>query len=118
MIAFEWLSPLIEIGGYVLMTLGFVSGMISAAAFWTFMLLAVSLGTLLSMSALLLEEVAYHVYHERGDLLKLAAAAVLENFGYRQLATLWRLQGLWQWVTGTGGGWGQMTRTANWQKGG
>jgi hypothetical protein len=58
------------------------------------------------------------VYHERGDLLKLAAVAVLENFGYRQLATLWRLQGLWQWVTGTGGGWGQMTRTADWQKGG
>ena len=117
MVAFELLSPLIEVGGYVFMTLGFVSGIISAAAFWTFLLLAFSLGTLLSMSAILLEEVSYHVYHERGDLLKLALVAVIENFGYRQLATLWRLQGLWQWITGTGGGWGQMTRSANWQKG-
>lgn len=117
MIMFEWLSPVIEIGGYLFMILGFASGIISGTAFWTFMLLAVSLGTLLSMSALLLEETSYHVYHERGDLAKLAAIAVIENFGYRQLATWWRLQGLWQWMTGTGGGWGQMTRIANWQKG-
>ncbi|MBV9191373.1 MAG: glycosyltransferase family 2 protein, partial [Betaproteobacteria bacterium] len=117
MIVFEWSSPLIEVGGYVFMTLGFLSGIISATGFWTFLLLAFSLGTLLSMSALLLEELSYHVYRERGDLLKLAAIAVIENFGYRQLATWWRLVGLWQWVTGTGGGWGQMTRVANWQKG-
>ena len=117
MIAFEWLGPLIEVGGYVFMTLGFATGIISPTAFWTFMLLAVSLGTLLSMSALLLEEISYHVYRERGDLLRLAAVAVIENFGYRQLATVWRLQGLWQWATGTGKGWGHMTRIANWQKG-
>jgi cellulose synthase/poly-beta-1,6-N-acetylglucosamine synthase-like glycosyltransferase len=118
MIAFEWLGPLVEVGGYVFMAIGFLSGIISAAAFWTFMLLAVSLGTLLSMSALLLEEVSYHVYRERGDLFRLGIVAILENFGYRQLATLWRLQGLWLWATGTGKGWGQMTRLGKWQKGG
>lgn len=117
MLIFECLSPLIEIGGYLFMMIGFLTGIISGTAFWIFLLLAFSLGTLLSISALLLEETSYHVYHERGDLLKLAVVAVIENFGYRQLATWWRLQGLWQWVTRTGGGWGQMTRTASWQKG-
>jgi cellulose synthase/poly-beta-1,6-N-acetylglucosamine synthase-like glycosyltransferase len=117
MIAFEWLGPIIEVTGYAFMTLGFASGIISGAAFWTFMLLAVALGTMLSMSALLLEEVSFHVYKKPGDLLTLAAVAIIENFGYRQLNALWRLQGLWQWATGTGGGWGQMKRVASWQKG-
>ena len=117
MIAFEWFAPLIEVGGYLFMGFGLVAGILSPAAFWTFMLLAVSLGALLSMSALLLEELSFHVYKDPRSLLILVAVAILENFGYRQLVALWRLQGLWQWATGTGKGWGQMTRIANWQKG-
>lgn len=116
MIAFEWLSPVVEIAGYLFMALGFAYGVVSAATFWTFMLVAVAMGTLLSASALYLEETAFHLYRRDGDLAKLAAVAVIENLGYRQLVTLWRLQGLWQWATGKRVAWGEMKRIASWQK--
>jgi cellulose synthase/poly-beta-1,6-N-acetylglucosamine synthase-like glycosyltransferase len=116
MVAFELLSPLVELAGYFFMTLGFGLGFVNPSAFWTFLLLAIGLGTMLSASALLLEEISFHVYKRPSELLALAAAALIENFGYRQLITLWRLQGLWQWATGTRPGWGDMKRSASWQK--
>jgi cellulose synthase/poly-beta-1,6-N-acetylglucosamine synthase-like glycosyltransferase len=116
MVAFEWLGPIIEVSGYVFMTLGLLSGIISAPAFWSFMLLAIALGTMLSMSALLLEEVSFHIYKRPGDLLTLATVAVIENLGYRQLVALWRLQGLWQWAIGAKARWGEMQRVASWHK--
>ena len=116
MVAFELLSPLIELAGYLFMTLGFALGIVSPTAFWTFLLLAIGLGMMLSASALLLEEISFHVYKRPSELLALAAAALIENLGYRQLIAVWRLQGLWQWASGTGGGWGEMKRSASWQK--
>jgi len=118
MIVFEWLSPLIEAAGYVFIVVGFLCGVVTAAGFWTFTLLAVSAGMLLSMSALLLEERSLHLYRGRGELATLCAVALFENLGYRQLTALWRLQGLWQWATGAQARWGTMTRTSTWQKDG
>ncbi len=37
-------------------------------------------------------------------------AALLENFGYRQLNGLWRIEGTWQFWRKQQG-WGKMTRT-------
>ena len=88
------------------------------AAFSAFFLLALGLGMVLSVSALLLEEMSFHVYKKPTQLLSLAAAAAIENFGYRQLITLWRLQGLWQWLRRTRGRWGDMQRSASWKKAG
>jgi cellulose synthase/poly-beta-1,6-N-acetylglucosamine synthase-like glycosyltransferase len=116
MVAFELLSPLVEVAGYLFMALGFAFGVVSATAFWTFLLLAIGLGMMLSASALLLEEMSFHIYKRPSELVALAAAALIENLGYRQLITVWRLHGLWQWATGRGGGWGEMKRSASWQK--
>ena len=116
MIAFEWAAPLIEVAGYVVMTAAFLLGMIDGEAFWTFMLLAISAGMLVSMSALFLEEVSLHMYKRPQELAALIAVALIENFGYRQLTALWRLQGLWQTATGASARWGTMTRVANWQR--
>ena len=54
------------------------------AAFWSFMLLAISLGILLSISALLLEEISCHTYRRPGNLFVLVCMALAENFGYHQ----------------------------------
>jgi hypothetical protein len=35
-----------------------------------------------------------------GYLVVLLMAAIAENFGYRQLNTIWRMQGWWQFVRG------------------
>jgi cellulose synthase/poly-beta-1,6-N-acetylglucosamine synthase-like glycosyltransferase len=118
MVAFEWLGPLVEVAGYFAMAVGLALGVISWQAFAAFMLLAIGLGTVLSVNALLLEEISFHVYQKPRQLLTLAAVALIENFGYRQLVTLWRLQGLWQWARRTRGSWGDMTRSASWKKAG
>ncbi|HXU41877.1 MAG TPA: glycosyltransferase [Burkholderiales bacterium] len=116
MVVFELLSPLVEIAGYVFMALGLAYGVVSTATFFTFMFLAFAMGLLLSTSALYLEEMAFHLFRRPGDLAKLAAIAVLENLGYRQLVTLWRLHGLWQWAVGARVPWGEMKRIASWQR--
>ncbi|MEN6584814.1 MAG: glycosyltransferase [Sulfuricella sp.] len=91
---FEWLGPLVELLGYVAMTALWMFGAISLEAFWTFMLLAIGLGMLLSVSGLALDEMSSRTYPRLGSVFKLFAAALLENFGYRQLNAFWRLTGL------------------------
>jgi cellulose synthase/poly-beta-1,6-N-acetylglucosamine synthase-like glycosyltransferase len=116
MALFEWLGPVIEVCGYVLMLAGLALGVISGAALACFLLLAVGLGIALSACALLLEELSFHIYKRPRELAVLALAAVLENFGYRQLIALWRLEGLLRWASGSRARWGEMTRSASWQK--
>jgi len=38
--------------------------------------------------------------------------AVLENFGYRQLVSVWRFHGLLRWIVGARSHRGEMTRSA------
>lgn len=115
-VLFEWLGPVIEVFGYVFMIVGFWLGIISWPAFLTFTLVAIVLGVLLSISALMLEEMSFHLYPSRRQFAILVLMAIVENFGYRQLVMLWRLKGLLHWMVGAKAKWGTMTRSANWQR--
>ncbi len=114
-VLFEWLSPVVELAGYgvtvVLIALGLVNWPLAA---W-FLAASLSFGLLLSAVALLLEEEGYRLHRNRGDLRRLLAAALLENFGYRQLNACFRLQGMVQWATGRRASWGAMRRSGAWQ---
>ena len=112
---FEWLGPLIEVAAYIFSIVSWLLGTLSTASFLLFMVLTIGVGLLLSVSALLLEEMSFHTYQRKRDILWLFAATVLENFGYRQLNSYWRLEGLVKWLLGRKPGWGEMTRTATWQ---
>ncbi|SEO44553.1 glycosyltransferase family 2 protein [Aquisalimonas asiatica] len=114
MAIFEWLGPLIELAGYLFMVTGFAMGFVSGPALLAFMLVAVGFGMVLSVTALLLEALSFRVYTRRTDMLRLFLAALVENLGYRQLNTLWRCQGLWQWLRGKRHEWGEMRRVGTW----
>jgi cellulose synthase/poly-beta-1,6-N-acetylglucosamine synthase-like glycosyltransferase len=116
MVLFEWLGPLVEFGGYLFMLVAFVFGWVSWQAFVLFLFAAIGLGILLSASGLLLEEMSFHIYPRGKHLLWLAAIVVLENFGYRQLNSVWRLIGLYRWATQGEGSWGAMKRKGAWQR--
>lgn len=116
MLLFECFGPLIEISGYGLMLVYYCLGYISWPMFVMFNFAAIGLGLLWSLSSLLLEEMSFHVYERPKQLVQLLAAAVLENFGYRQMIACWRLMGLLQWLFGGKRGWGEMKRTGAWQK--
>ena len=49
-----------------------------------------------------------------GNMLLMFAMAVLENLGYRQLNTLWRCRGMWQWFSRRKHNWGVMRRSGTW----
>ncbi len=91
LLLFEWLAPWLETLAYVAMTLLWLFGMISSTALWTFLLAAIGLGMLLSVSALLLDEIVFNPGRKLRPTLSLVAAALLENLGYRQLTALWRM---------------------------
>lgn len=114
MALFEWLGPLIELAGYAFMILGVAAGVVSPVALAVFLTVAIGMGILLSVNGLLLESLAFRVYARKRDMLLLFAIAVLENFGYRQLNTLWRCRGLWQWATRRERKWGVMRRSGQW----
>lgn len=107
---YEALGPLIEFAAYVFIILGAILGFVRPDTVGLFFLVSVGLGVLLSVSALLLEEISFRVYPRYSHLLMLMIAAVLENLGYRQLTSWWRLQGTWQWLSRRQSSWGDMQR--------
>lgn len=114
MTLFELIGPLIELAGYVVMVGGFAFGVISPTALVVFLLVAIGMGILLSVNGLLLETLSFRVYGRKRDMLLMFAMAVLENLGYRQLNTLWRCRGMWQWFSRRKHNWGVMRRSGKW----
>ena len=115
-VLFELLSPLVESGGLVLMAVAFALGMMSGPGFLAFMVAAFALGVMLSTTSILLEELSFRTYPKARHVLVLFAVSLLENFGYRQLASFWRLQALISWFAGRPIHWGVMKRKADWQQ--
>ncbi len=113
---FEWLGPFVELFGYIFMAVAWWQGWVSWESFLIFLFLAIGLGILLSAFGLLLEEMSFHLYPRPSHLLILAAVVVLENFGYRQINSWWRLIGLYKWARREEAKWGVMTRKADWQQ--
>lgn len=109
-VLFEFLGPIIEVLGYVLVIIGTLLGIFSWQAFEAFMLVAIGFGILLSVTALLLEELSFRIYPKSSQIAWLFLIAVVENLGYRQLLAVWRLQGLLRWMAGGKQKWGEMTR--------
>jgi len=81
---FELLGPLIEIAGYVLFMICLFLGLVNYPFASIFFLLSIALGTLLSVSALLLEEFSQRRFPKTTDILLMALYCVLENIFYRQ----------------------------------
>ena len=116
MLIFEWFGPFIEVAGYVLMGIFFWLGYIKWPIFLVFLFAAIGLGILVSISSLMLESLSFNHYDKRRQMISLIFVSVLENFGYRQLNSVWRLMGLLQWMFGRKGKWGEMRRSGEWQK--
>jgi cellulose synthase/poly-beta-1,6-N-acetylglucosamine synthase-like glycosyltransferase len=108
-VLFEWMAPLIELLGLTLVVVGLILGQVSALFAVLFFSLACGLGVLLSMLALMLEELSFRRYGRARDRALLVVWAVLENLGYRQLTVWWRLRGVLSYVRGKKS-WGKMNR--------
>jgi cellulose synthase/poly-beta-1,6-N-acetylglucosamine synthase-like glycosyltransferase len=90
---FEMIGPLIAVLGYLVLPIGFALGAINLALFVAFLVVAVLLGQLLSISALALEEFSFRRHEQRRDIWRLVLYSLIENLGYRQLNDVWRIAG-------------------------
>ena len=106
---FEMLAPLVELSGYIIIPLSYALGMLNFLFFALFLAVAILFGVILSIGSVVLEELSFRKYPKTSDLLKLVAAAFLENFGYRQLTVWWRVKGSWDYVRGKTA-WGKTER--------
>ena len=108
-LVFEAIGPVIEVAGYGVTLAALALGLLDWRFAQLLFLVAVCYGALISLAAVALEEMSFRRYPSIFDLLRLAAFGLLENFGYRQLTTVWRLRGTIDFLRGRGG-WGAMTR--------
>ncbi|MFI7545299.1 glycosyltransferase family 2 protein [Actinoplanes sp. NPDC049599] len=109
-VVFELLAPFIELSALVLLPLGLWAGAVDVAFVWRFVLVAYGYGLLISLISLFIEEVSFHRYPRWSDLLRGVAAAILENFGYRQILAAWQVAGAFGALHGRKAEWGAMHR--------
>lgn len=106
---FEMLSPIVELSGYLLLPVLWYHGLFNATYATTFMTLSILYAVLVSILAVLLEDMTFRRYPRLRDLAILVGAAVLENIGYRQLTVWWRVRAFWEFWRGDLS-WGAMER--------
>lgn len=110
-LAFELLGPVVELAGMVAVAAGLALGLVNLPFALLFFAVSFGYGLLLSLVALAVEEFSFFRYPRWRDLGLAVLAALLENVGYRQLHSWWRLQGLWRASRRRDVGWGAMTRS-------
>jgi cellulose synthase/poly-beta-1,6-N-acetylglucosamine synthase-like glycosyltransferase len=89
----EMLSPLVEIFGYIGMGVGIYFGTIEWKFAMMFFLVAWGLSLILTIYTILLEEFTFRRYSKLTDFFRMIFAAIMENFGYRQIMVFYRLSG-------------------------
>jgi cellulose synthase/poly-beta-1,6-N-acetylglucosamine synthase-like glycosyltransferase len=97
----EALGAVVEFLGYFMVPLAIIFGMVPAMLYLLFVLLSLAYGGLLSIGAVLLEELTYRRYPAYRDLSILLLFAFIENLGYRQLVLYYRFEGVVRFLTGS-----------------
>ncbi len=106
---FEFMGPIVELVGYIIIPIAYFLGFLSPIYFWAFLFLAVTSGAFLSISAVFLEELSFGLYRSWGDFAQMVGIGVLENFSYRILTLFFRLGAVVDMILGRGG-WGKQER--------
>jgi cellulose synthase/poly-beta-1,6-N-acetylglucosamine synthase-like glycosyltransferase len=97
---YELFAPIIELGGIVTIIVAAALGDLRRDFFIQFMIFGYAFATVISIGAVLQEELTYKRYSDWKDVARLVTYCFFEHFPYRQLHMVWRLQGLWQYLRG------------------
>ncbi len=91
---FELFGALIETIGYFLIPFTLIMGELNMFFFVIYFLLSVALGVILSQGSLVLEQYTHRAAMTAKQSIAISAYAIFENFGYRQMITLFRVEGI------------------------
>ncbi len=106
----ELLGPAIEFFGYLSLIGLYSMGILNFKMAVLFFVVALFYGVMFSVGAVLLEEISFQRYPRPRDLAMLLSFGVIENFGYRQLTTWWRVKAFWDYFVKGRKFWGEMQR--------
>jgi hypothetical protein len=105
----ELLGPVFEVFSLIYILYLWVNHHLSSEMFGLFLLVGIFYGALISVSALMIEEIYFSKYGKIRQFLILFAVTLVESFGYRQLTSFWRLKGLYSYLKGDKS-WGELKR--------
>ena len=88
------IGPPAEVVGYLVVPAAVLLGVLDPMMALAFLGLTVLLGTGLSLGSLALEEVQLRRTPTARDLYRIGEAALMENFGFRQINLVYRLRGI------------------------
>lgn len=108
-VLFDVLSPILELIGLLLVPLCYLAGILSFSFFVAYCAVVFGFGLCLSLGAMIIAEFSLQHHRSVSDLFRLGLGAIVENFGYRQLNSWWRVKGIWQFLQKKKG-WGDMPR--------
>lgn len=97
MVIEDVLGPPLELIGYLVFPVAYALGILEPATALAFLSLTFVFGTAISVATLALEERQLRRTPSAADLARIALAAVIENFGYRQANLVFRLRGMWRY---------------------
>jgi cellulose synthase/poly-beta-1,6-N-acetylglucosamine synthase-like glycosyltransferase len=106
----ELFGPVIEVLAMIAVLFLYFNHALSSEMFTLFILVGVLYGAILSISALVIEEIYFSKYGKIKQFLILFGVTFIEVLGYRQLSQFWRLQGLYKYLRGDKT-WGHLKRT-------
>jgi peptidoglycan-N-acetylglucosamine deacetylase len=86
---FEMVGPLLEIQGYLAIFLGLALGILSLEIVLMLLIVSVLIGMVFSLFALLVNE-SKTPYLSTKDTFRLLVIAIVENFGWRQIVSIYR----------------------------
>lgn len=107
---FEWLAPIVEVFGILYFILIATFGIPNWPFFFILLGLVYAFSMLMSMAAILFDELSYHQYKSFKDIVKLIFASMLEPFLHHPFGVYWAIKGNIDYFQGKKS-WGEMTRT-------
>jgi len=106
---FEWLAPIIEFLGLLYFVLLIIFGQPNWYFFLLLLAFVYTYAVALSTWALLFEEMTFHKYEKRREVLKLFLMALIEPIVYHPLTVSWSILGNIDYLRGVRS-WGKMER--------
>jgi len=109
-VVIDILGPIVELLGLVLMPLFALLGWLSIKYFIAYTALIFSFGIFISTMAIMIEQDEIERLSKPRHLIRLLLTATIENFGYRQISSFWRMRGVFQHFRRKKASWGAMER--------
>ena len=107
---FEWLTPIVEVLGFVMALTFAILGVISWTYFLWISLFVYSFALMYSSMAMLGEEKLYFNYTKWSDILRMWVSACLEPVIYHPFVVIWSIRGNIDFLRGKKS-WGKMSRS-------